>query len=181
LKKILKPKRLSRKIIHKSSIVNLYSDKVLFPGGRIADPHYFVEITAAGVGVIIENEFEDVLMIKSYRYTTSTIEWEIPAGRMDDGELILETAEREALEETGYSTKNHKLIKSYNPIIGISDHRFHIVHCHAVERISDFDANEVAEVVWISRNRVLEMIKLNQINDGLSLTALLLLLNGLVH
>jgi len=174
----MKPKRLSRKIIHKSSIVNLYSDRVVFPGGRIADPHYFVEITAAGVGVIIENELEEVLMIKSYRYTTSTIEWEIPAGRMDEGESILETAAREALEETGYTTGNHRLIKSYNPIIGISNHRFHLVHCQAIEQVSEFDENEVAEIAWISRERITEMIENNIINDGLSLTALLLLLNG---
>ncbi|MCF7809808.1 NUDIX hydrolase [bacterium] len=181
MKKILKPKRLSRKIIHESSIVNLYSDKVIFPGGRIADPHYSIEIGIGGVGILIENEQNEILMIRSYRYTTSSIEWEIPGGRMDDGETILETAEREALEETGYTTKNHRLIKSYNPIIGISDHRFHIVHCQAVERISDFDVNEVAEVVSLTREKALEMIELNQINDGLSLNALLLLLNGMVH
>jgi hypothetical protein len=35
-----KPQRLNREIIHQSPWVNLYADKVKFPGGRIGERHY---------------------------------------------------------------------------------------------------------------------------------------------
>lgn len=45
------------------------------------------------------NEKEEVLLIRSKRYTVMRLEWEIPAGRMEDGESKEEAARRECLEE----------------------------------------------------------------------------------
>lgn len=45
------------------------------------------------------NEKEEVLLIRSKRYTVMRLEWEIPAGRMEDRESKEEAARRECLEE----------------------------------------------------------------------------------
>ncbi len=169
-----KPQRLAREVIYESAWVNLYADKVKFPGGRIIDRHYLLDFEKAAVTAIVENDERQILMIKAYRYTTNTIEWEIPAGGIDTGESILDCAQREVLEETGYTTDIPELIYTYNPMIGMANKVFHIVKCRALHDSGDFDRNEVHSYKWCSADEIKAMIRKNTIRDGLTLTALLL-------
>lgn len=43
-----------------------------------------------------------VLVLRQYRHTLRTWEYEIPAGTVEQGEMPINTARREVLEETGY-------------------------------------------------------------------------------
>jgi ADP-ribose pyrophosphatase len=170
----MKPKRLSRTVVYENPWVNLYIDKVQFPGGRIIEKHHLLDFEKEAVGVLVENEQEQILLVHAYRYTTDTIEWEIPAGTIEKGESILETARREVWEESGYETTNHELIYTYYPMSGISNKVFHIVRSRAAGKVGDFDRNEVREYKWVSKKEVQEMIRNKLIKHGLSLTALLL-------
>ena len=172
----MKPKRLSRMTIYENPWVNLYIDKVQFPGGRIIDKHHILEFEKDGVAALVINPQGEILLIRAYRYTTDSIEWEIPAGSAEKGEEILETAAREIWEESGYETTDHKLVYTYYPINGISNQIFHIVHCQATQKTGDFDQNEVNSIKWVSKKEVEEMIGRKLIRDGFSLTALLLYL-----
>lgn len=49
-----------------------------------------------------------LMKFQSKRYTIMRIEWEIPAGRVEDGESKEEAARRECIEETGCTVKNLK-------------------------------------------------------------------------
>ena len=126
------------------------------------------------VGVLVENEREEILLIQAYRYTTDTIEWGIPAGGVEKGESLLDAAKRETLEETGYEMDEVGLTYTYNPMIGISNKVFHIVKGRASRRAGDFDRDEVKAVAWRSVDEIRAMIDEKRIRDGLSLTALLL-------
>jgi ADP-ribose pyrophosphatase len=172
----MKPKRLSRTVIYENPWVNLYVDKVQFPDGRIIEKHHLLDFEKEAVAVLVENPQSQILLVHAYRYTTDTIEWEIPAGVVEDGESILEAAEREVWEESGYETTNRELIYTYYPMNGISNQVFHIVRCQATEKTGDFDRNEVKEFKWVSRQEAQEMVKNKLVKDGFSLTALLLYL-----
>ena len=172
----MKPKRLSRTVIYENPWVNLYVDKVQFPDGRIIEKHHLLDFEKEAVAVLVENAQSQILLVHAYRYTTDTIEWEIPAGVVEDGESILEAAEREVCEESGYETINHELIYTYYPMNGISNQVFHIVRCQAAEKTGDFDRNEVKEFKWVSRQEIQEMVKDKLVKDGFSLAALLLYL-----
>ena len=122
------------------------------------------------------NDRRQVLLVNVYRYVTDTIEWEIPAGALENDESILEAARREVWEESGYETTHHKLIYTYYPMNGISNKVFHIVRCRVTKKTGDFDRNEVKEFKWVSRQEVQAMVQDKQMRDGFSLTALLLYL-----
>jgi ADP-ribose pyrophosphatase len=47
--------------------------------------------------------------------------WELPAGRIDDGETALTAAKRELLEETGYSARRWKRILHFYVSPGFLD------------------------------------------------------------
>jgi ADP-ribose pyrophosphatase len=172
----MKPKRLSRTVIYENPWVNLYVDRVQFPDGRIIEQHHLLDFEKEAVAVLVENAHGQILLVHVYRYTTDTIEWEIPAGVVESDESILEAARREVLEESGYDTTDHKLVYTYYPMNGISNKVFHIAHCRIRGKVSDFDRNEVKEVKWVSSQEIETLIRDRIVRDGFSLPALLLYL-----
>ena len=172
-----KPKRLSRSVVYESSWISLYADKVEFPAGRVIDRHHILDFHRGAVAVIVENDKGEILFVHAYRYTTDSVEWEVPTGGMDAGESPIESAKREVLEESGCETSGHELIYSFNPINGISDLCHHIVRCRANECNETFDKNEIESVKWVPIDEVRKMIDDREIRDGFTLTGLLLLLN----
>src|SRR5262249_17336011 len=55
-----------------------------------------------------------ILLIKQFRLPARTFLWELPAGRLDPGESVLQAAKRELQEETGYKARRwKKLIKFF--------------------------------------------------------------------
>jgi len=172
----MKPRRLSRTTIYESSWINLHIDKVRFPDGRLIDKHHYLDFPKTSVAALVENDNSELLLIQAFRYTTGTIEWEIPAGWCESTETIIETAQREVLEETGYQTEKHSLLYKFNPLIGISNAIHHIVYCRAAQQVAAFDRNEVKSTQWVTVPKVRNMIKEQRIYDGLSLMALLIYL-----
>ena len=170
------PERLAREVIYESDWVNLYADKVRFQDGFILDRHHLVHFDNEAVGIVILNEKDEVLLIKSPRYVTQSEEWEIPAGGVDPGESSDTAAAREVIEETGYEVNELKKIYKYNPSNGISDQVFLIYKALAGEKTGQFDTNEVSEIIWVSKDRIIEMLKHNEIRCGFSLTGLMLVL-----
>ncbi|MEI9814945.1 MAG: NUDIX hydrolase [Acidobacteriota bacterium] len=58
------------------------------------------------------DEKNRVLLVKQYRLPALQYLWELPAGRLDEGETVLQAARRELKEETGYKArKMTKLIE----------------------------------------------------------------------
>lgn len=170
------PKRINRKIIYENPWVDLYVDKVQFPNGKIIDEHHYIHFEYQSAGIVIQNEHNEILLIKSNRYITQSEEWEIPAGKAEEGENILTAVIRETLEETGYEIETPKLLYRYYPMNGISDKIFVLYKASAAKKVNDFDRTEVIKSQWFSVSEIEDMIKNNKINCGLSLTALMLVI-----
>lgn len=168
------PKRLARETIYRSHWVNLFVDKVQFPDSHVIDRHHLLDFEDPSVVAVMERGNEQVLFARIYRYTVETTGWEIPAGRIEQGESILAAAQREILEESGWESTHHELIYSYNPMNGIANKTMHIVRCRAEKRITDFDTNEVSDIRWFTWKEVQRMIERSEITDGATLVALLI-------
>ena len=170
----MKAERISRNIVYQSPWVNLFLDKVKFPNGHVIDEFHLLDFDHAAVAMIVENELGNIVFARICRYTTGAAEWELPAGGVNSGESVLEAAEREILEETGYASENHQLIYTYYPMNGNANKLFHIVQCKAIDHLQDFDNQEVSEIRWFTEDEVKQMIGDKVITDGFTLTALLL-------
>jgi 8-oxo-dGTP pyrophosphatase MutT (NUDIX family)/GNAT superfamily N-acetyltransferase len=167
------PLRLSRRTVYESEWVGLYLDRVVFPDGRLI-PEYHMLHTKDAAAVLVENDLGELLFEHVYRYATNRLEWEIPAGGIEQGEEILETARREVYEETGFETHAHRLVYTYNPANGNIDTRFYLVACQVGERKTGIDLGEIRAARWMKRSEIEALIRQGELQDGFTLSAVLL-------
>jgi ADP-ribose pyrophosphatase len=96
-------KILSSKYLYRANGMALRIDQCEIPNGNIFEP-YVIE-TRTWVNIIALTKNQEIILVKQYRHGVGQVMLEIPAGVMDDGdENPLQTAKRELLEETGYTS-----------------------------------------------------------------------------
>lgn len=172
------PQKIKRKIIYKSKLINFYTDKVIMPSGKTIEKYHFLDYQKKSVVVLLTNQKKEICFIKAPRYTTQKVEWELPAGIVENHETILQAAKREALEETGFTVKALQHIYTFNPDTCLSNQIVYVVSGVITRnKQKKFDTDEVTAVHWLSMKQIKKMISNNKINDGCSLIPLLLYLN----
>lgn len=175
----MKIERISRRTIYENPWVNLHVDKVRYPDGKVLEEYHSIEFPRSAVGTVIENERDEIVLVNLFRYPTGKFSWEVPGGVIENGETVIEAAKREALEETGFTTRDHELIYTYQPINGISNITFNITKCKAVSDTGTYDTNEITDVKWFTREEIMDMIKSRELSAGLTLIALMLFFNNI--
>jgi len=159
--------------IYDSEWMRLALVDVEIPGHRRFD-HHVLRMPAAASGTVVHDPDRGVLLLWRHRFTTDTWGWEIPAGRIDDGETPEEAARREALEETGWRPGPLRHLTTYFPHNGSSDATFHLFAADGAVRVGEpADPTESERIEWLAVDDVRRRIAAGEVGDGLSLTALL--------
>lgn len=167
------PECLERKIIYDSDWISLYADRVKMPDGSIIDSYHRLHYPHESVSVVIYNEKKEILLIHSKRYITESLEWEVPAGRIEMDEKPESAARRECLEETGCTLKDLTYLCFHNPNNGMSDQKVYVFAAKVDTEGNAYDENEVSKRKWIPETEVEEMLRNNAIRCGVSILALL--------
>ena len=159
--------------IYDSEWMRLSLVDVEIPGHRRFD-HHVLRMPAAASGTVVHDPDRGVLLLWRHRFTTDTWGWEIPAGRIDDGETPEEAARREALEETGWQPGPLRHLTTYFPHNGSSDATFHLFAADGAVHVGEpADPTESERIEWLAVDDVRRRIAAGEVGDGLSLTALL--------
>ena len=167
------PERLDRTVLYESDYVCLYADKVRLSSGHVIEKYHQIHYPKEAVSIVIFNEKDEILMIREKRYTVGRLEWEIPAGKVEDGERIEDAARREAMEESGCTLKDLKFLCSQNPANGMSDCVCHVFAARAAFEGNIEDTDEVAGKAWMPIPEVRKLLRENKTKDGVSILAIL--------
>jgi ADP-ribose pyrophosphatase len=113
---------ISSRIAYKGPVFSVTSDEVKEPGG-IRARRDVIRHSGSIVVLAIDDEKTPprVLLERQYRYAANSLMWELPAGRIDEGERPLAAARRELLEETGYRARQWKRILHFYVSPGFLD------------------------------------------------------------
>ena len=153
-------------------LLDVRCDRVALPDGKESTREYIVHQGAAVVIPVLDNG--DLLFERQFRYPLGKALLELPAGKIDPGEDVLVTAQRELLEETGYVADTWEYLGVMHPCIGYSDERIEIFRASGLRNVGAqaLDHNEFLEIVEISPNEARQAVWDGRITDAKTITAL---------
>jgi len=158
--------------VYSSDWVGLDLVDVEIPDGPRFE-HHVVRLPRPAAGTVVVSEGA-VLLLWRHRFITGTWGWEVPAGGVDPGESLEAAAAREVLEETGWRPGPLRRLHGYHPSNGLSDQRFELFLASSASYVGEpSDPGESSRVEWVPADRVRSLVAGGEVQDGLSVTALL--------
>jgi 8-oxo-dGTP pyrophosphatase MutT (NUDIX family) len=159
--------------LYESEWMSLYLADVELPDGQRFE-HHVLRIPSEAAATVVHDPERGLLLLWRHRFITDSWGWEIPGGRIDEGETPEQAAARETLEETGWRAGPLRPIGAYHPLAGAVEQRFHVFLAEGAEHVGDpRDTFEAERVEWVPVARVRELIRAGEVSDGYSLTGLL--------
>jgi ADP-ribose pyrophosphatase len=160
--------------VYDSDWVRLHHLDIQLPDGKVARNWHLIDYPRQAAGIVPIGDDGRILMIEQYRFTTERRSWETPGGRIEADETPVAAAHRELREETGYTAQTMVFVGAYFPSCGSSNQIFNIFQARGIKKAGEFtDTNEVIGVKWFTIDEIREMIRRNEIKEGMTLTALL--------
>ena len=108
-----------------------------------------------------------VLLVRQYRLPADRYLWELPAGKIDEGETALQAAKRELVEETGLRAKKWKKLAMFYPSPGYVEETMTI---YLATELTQGDSqpmeDERIETKWFGRKELHDLIQTNKITDA---------------
>ena len=164
--------RISSENVFKGVLLEVCKDQVRLPNGVISVREYITHPGAVVILAYLDNG--NLLFERQFRYPLQRVFLELPAGKIDHGEDIRNTAERELLEETGYVANNWSHIGVMHPCIGYSDERSEIFVAKGLSYTgsNNLDQNEFLDVIEISPADAKNAVWNGEITDAKTISAL---------
>jgi ADP-ribose pyrophosphatase len=164
---------IDSEVLSQGSLLTVKRDKVQLANGNTSHREYVMHPGAVVIVPILANG--NILLERQFRYPLHQVFIELPAGKIDPDEDILNTGKRELLEETGYSAMDWVKLGVQHPCIGYSNE---VIHIYLAQNLSagkdQRDEDELLEVFDLSLDRCLLMIVQGEITDSKTVVALFL-------
>ena len=109
-------KTISSKELIRTPIFHVTLDRAIDPDG-FEIKRAIVQHGGSAVVMPVDRRGR-VLLVRQYRLPAMRYLWELPAGRVDEGETPLQAARRELGEETGYRARTWKKLAVFYPSPG---------------------------------------------------------------
>lgn len=163
---------VSSETVFKGALLNVRKDRVLLPNGQESIREYIVHPGAVVILAVLPNG--NLLFERQFRYPLRRFFLELPAGKIDHGEAIIDTAQRELKEETGYVASDWEYLGVMHPCIGYSDERIEIFAARGLHLAGEkqLDHNEFLDVVELAPAAARAAVWNGQITDAKTVTAL---------
>jgi ADP-ribose pyrophosphatase len=140
---------------------------------KIVDDYYIVKRNDFALVIAVEGD--KLILVRQYRPATDQFYLALPAGFLCPGESPEVGAQRELLEETGFSAAKCRLIGELHPLPGYIQSKAYVVLCEVSNtNMEELDRSEIEEVLKVNWEEVLQMIVRGDINEMQAVSAILL-------
>jgi ADP-ribose pyrophosphatase len=167
---------LSERTLHRGPIFSLIQAELELPSGRRQLLEVVLHPGAVAIAAI--DEEGRMVLVRQYRHSLRRSMLEVPAGRLEAGELPLVAAERELEEETGLRARDWRLLCVFAPAPGFCSERIHLFLASGLEALGEQARPcDPDEEIAVERALPAEILA-RGCEDAKTLIAALLLLQG---
>ena len=171
IKKDLTEHKLNSQEVYSGRLLHVRRDEVRLPDGNTSVREYITHPGAVVIIAIADNG--ELILERQHRYPLHRDFIELPAGKIDPGEETLACAQRELLEETGYTARDWQYVTTVYPCIGYTDERlvYYLARGLAYSGHQP-DEDEFLEIFQLPFERALAMIKSGEICEAKTVVGL---------
>ena len=151
-------------------VIEVNIERVELPNGTTAS----LEIVRhpGGAAVLALDAENRVCLLRQFRHAAGGWVWELPAGKIDNREPPLQTAQRELEEEAGMAAGSWQSLGDTLSSPGVFTEVVHLFLARQLTRLPPRpEEHEVLEVHWLPFSDVLAMAHSGELRDGKSLVA----------
>jgi ADP-ribose pyrophosphatase len=168
---------LASRRVYEGKIIHVDRDTVQFPNGSVGELEMVRHPGASAVVPFLTDPKSgdpQILLIKQFRHAADAFIYEIPAGRLDEGEDPAVCAARELKEETGCVAARIEHLYTFYTTPGFTDERIHAFIATGLTRGDvAHETDEFMSVETVTLSHALELIKTGELKDAKSALALL--------
>ncbi len=158
-------KLLSKDIAYEGNRLKMYNEWLERPDGVTVS--YDLIGNKNGAAVLLVDDDGSFIMIRQYRNSVNKMSIEVPGGSKEENESYEECAAREAVEETGYLPQKLELICESSSAVAILDEiSFLYIGKCLKKKETHFDPDEFIDIIKLTPDAALEMIKSGEIIDS---------------
>jgi len=169
--------KVESKRVYTGKIISVDVDTVRFPDGSTGELEMIRHPGASAIVPFLSDprgEDPQVLMIRQYRYAADGYLYEIPAGRLDQGENPRDCAVRELKEETGCTAEHFDHLLTMYTTPGFTDEKIHLFMATGlVAGETKHEVDEFLDLHPMRLSRALEMVEAGEIQDAKTIIGLL--------
>lgn len=176
---------LSSRVSYRGPVFSVTTDEVEEPGGVLARRdvirHAGSIVVLAVDDLAVDGPAKGarkaqprVLLERQYRHAAQSMMWELPAGRIDDGETSLTAAKRELLEETGYTARQWKRILHFYVSPGFLDETMTVYLAQGLQAgTAQPEADEMIATRFFTLSEAKRMALNGRIRDAKTISGIL--------
>lgn len=171
--------RVHQEELLRGRFLHAFRDTVRLPNQNLATREYVVHPGAVMVIPMLDTpDGPRLVMERQFRYPVGQVMTEFPAGKLDPGEDPWLCAQRELLEETGYTARQWARAGVLHPVIAYSTE---VIEIWFAKELSlgqrQLDQDEFLDVFTATPDELMAACQQGRLTDAKTLTGLLWLQN----
>jgi ADP-ribose pyrophosphatase len=170
-----KPRVISSRTSFRGKVFEVTCDEVVEPSGARVRRDTVRHSGSVVIMAIDRSRAEPrVLLARQYRYPVNGYIWELPAGRIDNGEKPLVAAKRELIEETGYRARKWQSALSFYSSPGFLDEFMWLFAAEELQRgEAEPEEDEFISLRFVPLSSAMRQVQNGTIRDAKTIAGIL--------